>query len=150
MAFTQNTNPTFVKQPQNGKVQFTTTGGGVVTASTGALTNAVTIYTAGASGSKITALLASSTDSSAQTVVIAIYNGATYFVLGSTSIPITAGTISATGSVDLMNSTAMPALPLDSDGNHYLILASGDTLVATALGLTASKVINFTALGGDF
>lgn len=141
MAFTQNTTPTFVKQPQNGKVQI----------SNGSGTSNVTIYTAGASGSKITGLTAVSTDTVAHDVQVGITNGATTYPLFTVSVPIGAGNTSAATNLNMMGPSLVNGFPIDSDGNPYFFLVSGDTLVAfAAVAVTAGKLITLVAVAGDF
>jgi hypothetical protein len=141
MAFTQNINPTFPKQPQNGHVQITNATN---------LAN-VTLYTGGASGTKIVAIIATSTDSAAHDTVIKITNGGTDYFLGTKSVPANAGFATGTPAVNLLDPAVIVGLPIDSDGNPYLYLISGDTLTAAVLvQMTSGKVINLTAIGGDF
>lgn len=136
MPFTQNTTPTFPKQPQNGKVQIANADA----------SNQKTVYTAGGSGSKVTALIAVSTDTSARDVQVSITNGGTSYPLGTVSVPIGAGNSSAANAVDLLNLLNLPGLPVDSDGNHYLHLISGDTLTASAQStVTSGKLVTINA-----
>ena len=65
MAFTQNNLATLARQPQNGKVQ-------ILPADAQAQK---TVYTAGASGSKVSSLIGTSTDTAAHDVQISITNG---------------------------------------------------------------------------
>jgi hypothetical protein len=142
MAFTQNIAATFAKQPQNGKVQIANADA----------QNQKTVYTAGASGSKVTALIAQSTDTSARDVQVSITNGGTSYPLGTISVPIGAGNSGTVPSVNPLNSSQLPGIAVDSDGNPYLHLISGDTLTVSALStVTAAKLITVTAATvGDF
>jgi hypothetical protein len=141
MAFTQNINPEFPKQPQNGKVQ-------ILNATN--LAN-VTVYTAGGSGSKVVALLVSSTDTASRDVQIKVSNGGTDFLLGTKTVPANSGNVAGTPTVNLLDPTVTPGLPIDSDGNPFLYLISGDTLTAAVLTqVTTAKVINLIAVLADF
>jgi hypothetical protein len=142
MAFTQNTDATFVRQPQNGKVQIANADAQAQK----------TVYTAGASGSKVTSLVAQSTDTSARDVQISITNGGTSFPLGVVTVPIGAGNSGSVPAVNLLNAAELPGLALDSDGNPYIHLISGDTLTVSALTtVTAAKLITvIAATAGDF
>ena len=142
MTFTPNAVPTFIKQPQNGKVQIANADA----------QNQKTVYTAGANGSKVVALMAVSSDTSARDVQISITNGGTSFPIGTVSVPIGAGNTSAAVSVNLLNNATLLGLPVDSDGNPYINLISGDTLTVSALTtVTTAKLITVTAVGvGDF
>src|SRR4051812_7179014 len=123
MAFTQNLNPTFPKQPLISRVQIVNAD--AQTQKTG--------YTAGTSGSKIVAILATSTDTSARDIQVSITNGGTSYPLGTKSVAITAGFVAGTPAVNLLDPTNMVGLPIDSDGNPFLYLISGDTLTFSAL-----------------
>jgi hypothetical protein len=142
MSFVQNTTPTVVKQPQNGKVQIANADG----------QNQKTVYTAGGSGSKVTSLLAVSTDTSARDVQISITNGGTSFPIGTVSVTAGAGNSSGVNSVNMLNATNIPGLAFDSDGNPYIHLINGDTLTVSALTtVTSGKLITVTAAtAGDF
>lgn len=142
MAFTQNSAPEFAKQPQNGKVQ-------ILPADAQAQK---TVYTAGASGSKVTSLMAVSTDTASRDLQISITNGGTSFPIGTVSVVIGAGNSGTVPSTNLLNNSQLPGLPLDSDGNPYIHLISGDTLTVSALTtVTAAKTITVTAVTvGDF
>jgi hypothetical protein len=44
-----------------------------------------------------------------------------------------------------------PGLPVDNDGNPFILLVSGDTLQAKSLTtVTSGKLISLTAIYGDF
>lgn len=141
MAFTQNINPTFPKQPQNGKIQILNATG----------TANVTVLTAGTSGSKLVGLWASSTDTSARDVQLKITNGGTDYILGTKTVAIGAGTVAGTPAVNLLDPTVIVGIPIDSDGNPYLFLNSGDTLTAAVVvTVTAAKTISIVAIYSDF
>lgn len=136
MAFVQNTTPTMAKQPQNGKVQIANADG----------TTQKTVYTAGASGSKVTALLASSTDTANRDVQVSITNAGTSYPLGTKTVPLASGTTAAVPTVNLLDPASIIGLAMDSDGNPYIHLVSGDTLTVSALvAVTAAKLITVVA-----
>src|SRR5580704_5292950 len=62
MAFTQNSVPTLIRQPQNGKVQINNAAG----------QTPQTVYTAGPNGSKISSLIATSSDTSSRDVQVSL------------------------------------------------------------------------------
>lgn len=142
MSFTQNSVATLLKQPQNGKIQILNADA----------QNQKTVYTAGGNGSKVTGLTAVSTDTSARDVQISVTNGGTSYPISTVSVPAGAGNASGTVGVDLLNLTNCPGLPVDSDGNKYLMLISGDTLTVSALTtVTSGKAITCVAVAvGDF
>lgn len=138
MTFAQNQAPTFIKQPQNGKVTANST------------TNA-NIYTAGGNGSKITSIVCTTNSSAAVTVTLSILNTSVLYTLGTISIPANAGTNTTTPSMQVLTNSQLPNLPVDSDGNPYLFLISGDNLqVSLGAAITSPNVATFIVTGGDF
>lgn len=143
MAFTQNTAPTFAKQPRKGLAQ-------ILPADT---TAQKTVITAGSSGSKVLSLHASSTDTADRDVAISLVRSATTYLLGTIKVPLSSGNTNAIFPLDLLNTTvfAFGLLAVDHDGQHYLNLESGDTLVVNALTtVTAAKVISVHSDYEDF
>lgn len=132
----------FPQTPKNGNVQ-------ILPADT---TTLKTIYTGGANGSKIVALMASSSDTTARDVMWGITVGAVFYPLGTVTIPITAGQIAATPAVNLLDVAKSPGLPIDSDGNPFVFLASASyTLQAKSLvTVTAAKEIDIAAIAADW
>jgi len=109
-----------------------------------------TIYTAGANGSKCNGLVIANNDPSATHVItLEIVNGGTSYPLA--TFVTTSPTSGQYSTVNAINSTNWPGLPLDSDGNPYVQLISGDTLKATfATALTSSDQIEVFAACADF
>lgn len=148
MAFTQNTQPTFVRQPNRGLVQITTgTGSSVL----------VTIYTGGSSnGSKVAGLIATAFNTSnAFEVQWGITNSGVFYGIGTVSVSCGAGSSNSVATINLLGNTNVPGITLDSDGNPFLFLASSlDTLQAktpaTSSQWTTGAVINLIATTGDF
>lgn len=142
MAFTQNSVPTLIKQPQNGKVQIANADA----------SNQKTVYTAGANGSKVSSLIAASTDPAAHDVQISITNGGTAFPLGTISVAAGAGNSSGVTSANMLDPTRLVGLAYDSDGNPFIHLVSGDSLTVSALStVNSGKVITIVApTVGDF
>lgn len=138
MTFVQNQAPTFIKQPQNGKVIANNT------------TNA-NIYTAGSNGSKVVSLIATTNSTSTVNCAIQVLNGSTLYTIGYVSIPASSGTNASNVPVNLFSATYMPVLPLDSDGNPYLFLISGDSLqISLSAAITGANAATFMAVVGDF
>ena len=111
-----------------------------------------TVYTAGANGSKVVSLTANTTDGSAAHVMtVAITRSAVTYPLVNVNLPVNSGGDGTTPAVDLLNSSLLPGLPVDNDGQRYLFLKSGDTLQVTfATALTAGKSIFVQCVGADF
>lgn len=138
MTFVQNQLATFVKQPQNGKVQVN------------AVTNA-NIYTSGGSGTKIISLFATTNSAALVNCTIQILNGSTLYTLGTVGVPIGAGANNSVPSYNVLGNNQITGLPVDADGNPYLILISGDSLQVTiGAAILSPNVVTFVAIGGDF
>lgn len=109
------------------------------------------IISAGSNGSKLVGLIATSTDSATKVPQVYIHNGSIALLLGSTLVAIAAGNDGTTAAVDLLGVTLNPGVPLDNDGQHYVLLPSGYKLQVGMLAtITAAKVINITAFVEDF
>jgi hypothetical protein len=128
----QNVNPTFVKTPNVGLAQI----------STGSGTNLVTAYTGGVNGSKISGITLFQTSTATLTVNLYVVTASTNYYITQVSVP----TVTAT--------TAFPTtLPVDSDGNTFLILASTTDSVqvqSNATLPTATSVLSIITTAGDF
>ena len=109
----------------------------------------VTVYTAGANGSKVTGLFLTTNDTAAtHLVTCGIFNSATQY--GSNSVT-TVEPASGYNSIDFMSFANWPGLPLDQYGNHTLNLVSGDTIQCTfATTITTSDFVQVTAIGFDY
>jgi hypothetical protein len=112
-----------------------------------------TIATGGTNGTKINAIVVTSSDTVARNVTWGITTGGVFFPLGTISIPITAGQVDLTNvAVNLLDISKTPGLPIDADSNPYIFLSSAsDTLQIKSLTtVTAAKEIDITAFGADF
>jgi hypothetical protein len=135
------TYPSFVSSPNVGVVQILNADA----------SNQKTVFTAGASGSKVSALMATSTDTSSRILQVSITRSATNYIIGSVTVPIAAGTDGVTAAVDLLGSTLLPGVPTDNDGTHYILLKSGDTInISSTTTVTTAKTVSITAIGADF
>lgn len=137
--------PIFVQTPKLGLVQFLQ---GTDVAGTYKVA-----YTGGANGSKIVGLIATTNDASAAHLVTCQFaRAAVSFGGTAVNIPISAGFASTAPAINLMAPANWPGLPLDSDGNPFIYMASAsDTLTCTfATALTATNVINIQVVVADF
>lgn len=141
----QNVNPTFVKTPNWGATQITTGTGSSV---------AVTIYTGGANGSKIPALIAVSIGTTATfDVQWGVSSGGTLFIHGTAAVAAGAGSTDSIVSVALMSNSNMA---FDSEANPYVILPSSAYSLqaktpATSSTWASGAAINIIAPAiGDF
>lgn len=113
-----------------------------------------TLYTAGANGSKCNSLWMNNSDTVTHAVTFAIVNSTTPLTKGpGTILTTTASGVSGTFTIPqaVLSLAAWPGPAPDSDGNPYLALNSGDTLVASfATGITSGDVIAFGGSCADF
>lgn len=110
-----------------------------------------TVVTAGSNGSKVVALLATSTDTSARAAQIWLTRSATSYLLGSVSVPAASGSDGTTAGINLLGVTLIPGLPVDNDGQVYLFLQSGDTLqVSFTTQVTSAKAVDVVCVSADF
>jgi hypothetical protein len=131
MTFTPNVFPTMLSQPLKGLAQILNATG----------TAQVTVVTAGNNGSKVLNLIASSTDTAAQTIAVSLVRSGTTYLLATTSVAASSGNANGTAPVDLL--AIVPNLPRDQDGQPYLFLNSGDALVVnSAAAITSGKAIS--------
>ena len=140
----QNVNPTFVKTPNSQ----------VTVISTGTTGGTVTVYTGGPNGSKITGvILTANTTVTTQDVILALISstaGTGY--LNTVSVSATAGTVSTTPPSNALGGCP---LPVDSDGNPFLILNSSaqslSVFIAAASSVWSSaRSLTVNVIAGDF
>lgn len=143
----QNVNPTFVKTPNWGATQITTGTGSSV---------AVTVYSGGANGSKINALMAVSIATTASfDVQWGVSSGGTMVIHGTNAVSVSAGSSDSVPTTNLMSNAIIP-LAIDSDGNPYIFLPSSAYSLqaktpATSSTWTTGAAINVIAPSvGDF
>ncbi len=113
-----------------------------------ATTTQVTIVTGGTNGTKIESLNVSSTDGSAQDIVVWMIISAVSYQLTRVTIPANSGNSATIPAVDLLRNAQFPSLAYDPNGNKYLYVANGSTLkIAT---INSISTITYFAQGGDF
>ena len=110
----------------------------------------VTLYTAGANGSKCFGLVASNSDSVTHLLTVELYDGATAYVFAAVTLPATAGFATGIPAVSISNSANWPGLPVDGNGNAFFYLNSGDTLKVTYATAFTAGVINTIIQCQDF
>lgn len=105
-----------------------------------------------ANGAKVTAVILSTDDgTAAHDVGIFLTRSGTDYLLGTVNVPINAGNSASVPGVSGLDVAIIPGLPIDNDGQAYLLLEDGDLLKATfATALTAGKRINAVVIGADF
>lgn len=108
-----------------------------------------TIATAGASGAKVVAVNAASTDTAVRVFKLYLNRSATSYLLGAVTVAVTAGSDGVSGSANLLG--LIGGLPCDNDGQPYLFLENGDILQAeNVTQVTAAKQIDVATIFGNF
>lgn len=107
-----------------------------------------TVFTAGASGSKLVGIFANNQDVSARDVIIAITRSSVNYQIGRVSVPASSGNAANNPVINLLANT-FAGMPIDNDGQPYLLLNFGDTL-SVNLPVTLSTGMNIVGIGGDF
>jgi hypothetical protein len=131
--------PAFIASPKNPAVAFANADA----------TAYKTLMTAGSSGSRLDSLIASSTDTVANVMQLAVTKSAVDYVIGEVAIPANAGTNGTVKSVAVLNPTDIPGLAYTEGGALYLesgvvLKARMKTAVAGAFG------VQLLGVGGDF
>lgn len=105
-------------------------------------------------GSKLTALMAANTSTLAVVLNVILTSSAASFQLGAVTVPVSAGVVADTPTTDLLNAVSWPAglLPVDGDGQKYLLLKPGLSIQCSAQAniATAGKQVNVFGHGIDF
>jgi hypothetical protein len=131
-------------------------GVGVLTGTTigtlGSNTNGVTIYTAGTEGGRVISLLGTTDDTVTVNVFLYILRSSTVLPIGLVNIPLSSGnTFAARFSVDFLNGTNIPGLPIDQTGRQYIPLRPNDVLRASTLAnLSATRSAWINSSGVDY
>jgi hypothetical protein len=151
-AQTYTTVPTFAKTPEHWLQQIVNAD---TTSTVTGVDCTVTTYGCGNLGTKITSIIATSTDSASNTLELSINNGTETSILASVNIPVFAGDSNNANTsnppVNVLQLGNIPGLMLDSDGNPVLIItASEKLLLNTATNVTAAKAINVFIQGPVF
>jgi hypothetical protein len=112
--------------------------------------NQKTACTAGSNGTKVTALFATSDDTSNRVIKVSLTRSATSYLMAAFTVTTLAGTDGSTDTVNLLDPASWPGLPIDNDGQAYLLLESGDTLtVASTTTVTSGKTVTVTCISGN-
>jgi hypothetical protein len=120
-----------------------------ITSSSG--TTPVSLVTPGANGTKVVSIICSNTDTSAYNVTFAVVRSSATYLLGTIAVGPNAGNTSGAPPVSILNTTNIPGIPQDSDGNPYLFLESSDMLqMVNGSTITAGKAISCHTVAADF
>jgi hypothetical protein len=110
-----------------------------------------TVLTAGAAGAKVTSVFALSDDSSPRVITLSVLRSGVNYPIAVVSVPGPSGTNGTAPAVDILDATLLPVLPVDNDGQRYILLEPGDELqVNSGSTVTTSKFVSVVAIGADF
>lgn len=108
-----------------------------------------TICTAGANGTKVVAVVAASTDTTARVFKIYMNRSSTSYLMGAATVATPAGSDGVLPSTNLLS--LIPGLPRDNDGQPYIFLESGDILQGeNVTQVTAAKEVDVTVIFANF
>lgn len=149
MGLANNEKPKYVVTPK--------TGVGILNAATagalGSNTNGVAIFTASASGSRVSSLMISTDDTAAVNVFLYILgsDGTTVKPIGIINVPLSSGNAANVLAINGLNPNVIPGLPLDNTGKPYIELGASEVLKMSCLAnMTAAKKLYATSQGGDY
>ncbi len=109
------------------------------------------IFIAGTNGSILRGISACTTDVSANNIQLFFYDGSTAYLLGTVRVATLSGTDGAANGINLLNSTAIPALKTDNAGNKIFALENGQKIQAGVLvAVTSTKTLTLVSVGEDF
>lgn len=114
-------------------------------------TSYVTLYTAGTNDAVIKSITATTTDTAAVNLKVAIGDGTTDYLLGTVRVALGSGTDGATASVDILGSSLLPGLPRDLNNRTVLPLKNGYTLKVGCLAtMTSAKQTDILAVVEEY
>jgi hypothetical protein len=150
------TNAQPIAQAQNVQSSVIVNATGAVTAgagetSSGTPTNSVLAFTAGASGSRILAIVCSNDDAAnAHMVNLFRYDLTNSWFLWAVNVPVSSGYASGVPNVDLLGSPIV-GLPIDATNKPIFALKAGEKLyVGAPVAVTSGKNLAITVFGEDF
>ena len=127
------------------------TGAFTFAAASNTTTNLVALVTGSTNGTFVNALWATTTDTSANTLILILNNGTYNLVVSEYNIPLTAGFATAVPPVDLLRNSQTPGMPFDTNQNRYIFVPSGSTLyIGTTTVVTSAKQVSVFAVTEAF
>lgn len=132
--------PSFISAPKNPTASFANADS----------TNFKSVYTAGASGTRIDSLIASNSDTTnAYMLQIALQKSGVDYVIGEVNLPAGSGTNGSQKSVAVLNTTDIPGLTYTESGALYL--ETGVILRARVKTTVAgANTVQLSGFGGDY
>ena len=149
MALNANQIPIYAITPKTAVANLNAASAGAL----GTTTNAVTVVTAGANGSRVYSLIASTTDTAAVNLYIQIVDtgGTVVRPIGQVNVPLRSGDTASTLMVDCLDPIIVKGLPVDNTGKRYIELGATETLrVSTVANMTAAKNCYVSAQYADY
>ena len=101
-------------------------------------TSFVTLYTATTDDAVVKSITATTTDTAAVNLKVAVGDGTTDYLLGTVRVALASGTDGAAASVDILGSSLLPGLPRDLNNRTILPLKNGYTLKVGCLATMTS------------
>lgn len=109
------------------------------------------LYTAGANGSKVVGIVGVNAGATAHNVTLMIVNGGSNYQQNTVILAAQAGNNGTITPVSFTAPSIWPGLPVDSNGNAYLELNSGDTLEAEyATAQATTETISLYCVAADY
>lgn len=110
-----------------------------------------TVYTAGANGGKVVGIGQTTDDTATEDCQLWLTVGAVTVLLGTKTIPITAGFVTGTPAFNWFDGIQMPFVPIDRDGQRYLPIPPAGVLKwGSKVAVTAAKTHYLTCLCYDY
>ena len=132
-----NTSPIFGKTANLAEVTFVNADG----------TTPKDLVAAGADGTKVLRIAATTNDTSANNCQLFIHDGATAYLVGTVRVATLSGTDGAAVAVNLLNATALPWL--DADG-EFFIPSGYKVQVAPLAAVTAAKTLTIVCFAANY
>ena len=144
--------PVFVQTPRLGRIQLLNGTGAYAIASGGAtVSGTLAAYTCTVAA-KITGMIAAGNDTVARDLTVFMVPASNIpYILTTVTVPITAGQVAGTPPVNLLSQANTPGLPVDSDGNPFLLCEAGDVIrVGVKVAVSATLLISVLTVAQDF
>ena len=109
-----------------------------------------TLFTAGSEDSDLKSLVITSSDTATINFQLFYYDGSTAFLIGTVRAVTLVGTDGAVNSIDMLNSTALPFLPVDDAGKRYIPVKTGHSIKGGCKATMTANTATITAVGYDY
>jgi hypothetical protein len=141
--------PVYAQQPKAWGASLVNSTGAWTLSQT-STTNLVSLLTGATNGAKVEAILATTNDTSAETLAVMLNDGINNYLLGEFTVAIGAGITAGIANANVLGSIF--GLPVDAAGNPYLYVPPSWTLYVgvTTSAVTSGKLTSVIATGGLF